>query len=420
MTASQQAYGAAALQQMDASAAIEDGLMAARAAAADAADAEAAAAAAEAAKFRKDPEAPSLHGGFEARRLEMLTVGGETNFASSTVAHAIGPAPPLPEPRPPSEQPSEPAEAHATGEAEVPPLPPVADLASAGLDVGLDGSGSARLKKGNTLPPLVSTSGIGSAYAYGAGEPPPPLPPPAQRLSGRLPRAVDGSVRLKKVRAPVVSEPAAAANPNLHNLLLEVPYKRGVHTISVNQRYLNHEPTFDPAFELLPAAAAFGTLQTSWLCRFKLQLVNVSNLPQRFTIKGPAGGVVRVVYTPGVAAPGMTVPIDIEVCSSAPIELHEVVTIVTEREEISLPVSATILDADAYAEGTGTRTAGVRVISTEPRDPLLGKTVAPLVSDVGPGTKRFSAPSRDLNYTRPDFFAEPPSDDEADAPPQEP
>jgi len=198
------------------------------------------------------------------------------------------------------------------------------------------------------------------------------------------------------------------------NLLLEVPYKRGVHTVSVNQRYLNHEPTFDAAFELMPARADFGPLMAGAVYRHALKLVNVSNLSQRYSIKQNARA--KVIHSPGVVAAGMSVLLEVEVCEAAPSELHEVITIVTEREEISIPVSATIHGEGHPDAGRGRQRPGVRLLSSAAREPSLGKTVAPTVYDVGPGTKRFNAPSRNLNYTKPDFFAEPPSDDEDEAP----
>ena len=127
------------------------------------------------------------------------------------------------------------------------------------------------------------------ALAASASPTPQLLPPQSVRMSNRVPPRVDGSERMGRVGAPVVSQLPASANPNLMNLLLEVPYKRGVHTASVNQRYLNHEPTFDAAFELMPARADFGLLQAGCVYRFALKLVNVSNLTQGFNVKTRTG-----------------------------------------------------------------------------------------------------------------------------------
>ena len=59
---------------------------------------------------------------------------------------------------------------------------------------------------------------------------------------------------------------------------------------------------------------------------------------------------------PGVAAPGMAVPVEVEVASAEALDIHELVTVVTEREEISLPISATILGAATALTRTRTRT----------------------------------------------------------------
>ena len=206
-------------------------------------------------------------------------------------------------------------------------------------------------------------------------------------------------------------------------------------TASVNQRYLTHEQTFDAAFELLPASASFGVLKAGSLYRLKLKLVNVSNLPQRFRFEahgsGAASGIVKLVYTPGVAAAGMAVPVEVEVGSDETAEVREVVTVLTEREEISLPISATILEADAYAEYLASSKSGQRkgpavprLVSTSLRNPGLHKTMAARVGDQSAGAMRGLAPKtrgglglddeegEATVYKRPDFFAEPLSEDE--------
>jgi hypothetical protein len=199
----------------------------------------------------------------------------------------------------------------------------------------------------------------------------------------------------------------------LLNLLLEVPYKRGVHTVSVNQRYLNHEPTFDPAFELLPAAAHFGTLRAHAIYRFRLVLTNTSNLPQRFVVKHGPHQQSRMVFTPGVAAPGLSVPMEVEM-SAPPGELAESLSIVTEREEIVLPVTASVISANEF-DGLGQPlcAVGARMIAEAPRGLELGKTVPMTVNDPGPGTKRFAAPLRDPNAPRRPDFDDLSEDDEA-------
>ena len=379
------------------------------AAAAKAAAAEAAAI--EAAKIRKDPACPSYHNGFDDQVLPTIAIGGNLTFAKSDTGDMLGPTPAMPKQPKPATPAMDPTLPVATGDGgfgegefgaedtQGAPVEAASKLLASPFDRSRTGGMTA-------VPPLSQ-----KLHAPFAAEPP-ALPPAAQRLNSRVPPRVDGGVRASKVTAPTVSEMPAQANPNLLNLLLEVPYKRGVHTVSVNQRYLNHEPTFDAAFELMPAAATFGTLRAGCIYRFRMVLVNVSNLPQRFVVKHSPSA--KVVYTPGVAAPGLTVPMEVEIYQTdGGHEIHEVVTVVTEREEISIPVSATVLAAEEHdASGAPLPAAGVRMLATVPRDPELGKTVPLTVRDVSEGTKRFVAPAREWEGTRPNFHADGDSDED--------
>jgi len=170
---------------------------------------------------------------------------------------------------------------------------------------------SARARGAAMLPPLMAGSASNGLMMPFPNDQPPQLPPPSNRIVTNVPPTVYGTVRDGKVAAPTVSVNPAQANPNLMNLLLEVPYKRGVHTVSVNQRYLNHEPTFDAAFELMPARADFGPLMAGAVYRHALKLVNVSNLSQRYSIKQNARA--KVIHSPGVVAAGMSVLLEVEV-----------------------------------------------------------------------------------------------------------
>ena len=427
----QQQYAASAFLSGDDARAQETHREGSLAAAAAAEAAAAAAAAIEAAKVRKDPDCPSFHGAFATRAVGRVPVGGALSFADSQTRVELGPAPrvteeylrslaaPAPSPSPPAA-----ATGHGGGGGGGGADGPLADApidddarpmsadAAALLASPLD---SARRGGALAVPPLGTRQPQSSLL--GSTEPP-ALPPPASRLSAKVPPTADGRLRPGgKVRAPTVSEMPASANPNLLNLLLEVPYKRGVHTVSVNQRYLNHEPTFDAAFELTPAAAAFGAVRSGCTYRYRLLLTNVSNLPQRFTVQRARVAKARVVYTPGVAAPGISVPLEVEVAEAGPAELHEILTIVTEREELSLLVTATVLPEDAPAASLTPHgpDSGVRMIANTIRDPALTKTLALTTRDLGAGTKRFAAPPRPDPETklRPDIND--PDDDDDDA-----
>ena len=128
-------------------------------------------------------------------------------------------------------------------------------------------------------PPLKQRGGIDEVMASLGGDDGALL---ATLPGGRIPDAANGQ--------------KAIANPNMRNLLLEVPYKRGVRTSSINGRILNREPTFEPGFELMPAAAAFGTLRAGCLYRLSFKLINVSSLIQRFNVKSGNSAAMRVVY----------------------------------------------------------------------------------------------------------------------------
>ena len=177
MTSHQQSYSATAVRQMDYSAAAERQLRLEESAAAAKAAAEAAAAAEEAARFRKDPKAPSLHGGFEERRLKNVTVGGSSKYHDSTVAAALGPAPPLPE-KPPSPEPEAAAgsggeERVATGDGRFSPSSPPQ------FEDDMSG-GTPRGKA--ALPPLVTTQTLNASYGADGQVGLPPLPPMGTRL----------------------------------------------------------------------------------------------------------------------------------------------------------------------------------------------------------------------------------------------
>ena len=271
----QQKYASHAFQEAGHARELEERYEAQVAAEEAAEEARLAAEAAEAARVRKDPKSASFHGGFEKRELKMVPVGGEVTYCKSATKKGLGTAPPLPasvfQPRDSVtvEKPTGGGTMQFSGDEDDGAVAPSAEA----LALLADPLASPRNPH---LPPLPATSARMAPFL--SSDEPPQLPPPNVRMSSRVPLSVYGSERGGRVAAPTVSFPPAASNPNLMNLLLEVPYKRGVHTVSVNQRYLNHEPTFDAAFELLPARADFGVLAVGRVYRFPLKLVNVSNL----------------------------------------------------------------------------------------------------------------------------------------------
>ena len=117
----------------------------------------------------------------------------------------------------------------------------------------------------------------------------------------------------------------------------------------------------------------------------------------------------------------MSVEVEVELCEESACEVSEMATILTEREEIALPVTASVVaaeDPSAPMTTLGGRPRHVRLLATAPRDPALGRTLPRTTRDVDAGTKRFEPPARQPEYVRPDFFAEPLSDGEEEAAPR--
>jgi hypothetical protein len=226
----------------------------------------------EAARPKKAADAPSRQGGFQERSLQMVPVGGASmKYAGSMVAThvaeleaemlatrilpgletkalydtvgateldvvgvgCVGVAPP------------------ALGEREAGDRGSISFLDTQGVETEGEEAAEARQEKRSSLDsqyPNMAPPGTD-------GDTPVTMPPRAQRMSQSVPKDVYGNDRASKVQAPEVSLNAATANPNMRNLLLEVPYKRGVRTTSVNQRYLTHEQTFDAGFVRSPASS---------------------------------------------------------------------------------------------------------------------------------------------------------------------
>ena len=384
------------------------------AAAAAARQAEAdAVAAAEAAKPRKAPGVPSRTGGYGKALVQALPPGG--GYPGSATSDAVGPAADLPTGGGAAAL-AAPAAAPAAGDRVDPAgfdaYPPPADPPPHGV-----GGGTKR----RSLDAMFA-SGVISGLE-GGDDGVPVLPPRANRMSFSVPRDVYGDERAGKVAAPIVSEEMAGSNPNMKGLLVEVPYKRDVRTTSVNQRYLNTEQKFHAAFELMPHTAAFGKLKAGHVYRLPLKLINVSHLPQRFTLKEGASAALRAVYRPGMVAAGTSVPLELEVSSESAVEVRETLTILTEREEITLPVTASVLEPDAYAEyvaayGRGERRppgqAPPRLLATTARPADLEKVLAPRAGDNLGFTKGWAKPVKapETRGEAPDFFGEPPSDED--------
>jgi len=334
------------------------------AAASAVAEEEARLAAIEAARPRKSADAPSLNGAYQARLVRPVDFNGTGLSLTGTW----------------SEEASQATRFEAS--------PPVDTAAPSDGPESAPGAtpskgGGERINQGEAAVTAAATGATGEA---GAEEQPEAAGGKADQLQGQTLTSMPTETRLGAV---------AASQPNLRSLLLEAPYKRGVRTVSMTQRLAEPSPAFRPAFELMPARADFGALRVGCLYRLPLRLINVTAVPQRFTIHGGAPPL-KVVCKRGVAAPGMPVPLELEVGNDTEMELEATITVLTERESISLPVSASIVSAESLdaARAAPTDAPAPRLLSTTLRDPRLLKSYAPRPGDRDAGRLKGLAPER--------------------------
>ena len=279
---------------------------------------------------------PSRTGGYGKALVQALPPGG--GYPGSATSDAVGPAADLPtaaarrrSPHPPPHRRGRPSDP-AGFDAYLPPADPPHGV----------GGGTKR----RSLDAMFASGVISGLEGGGDGV---PVLPRANRMSFSVPRDVRRR-RAGKVAAPIVSEEMAGSNPNMKGLLVEVPYKRDVRTTSVNQRYLNTEQKFHAAFELMPHTAAFGK-------------------PRRPRLPPPAQAHQRLPPAAALHAQGGATP---SAPSTAPgwrrrggaagrgvVESRSrcaTLTILTEREEITLPVTASV--RARRSPNTSRRTAG--------------------------------------------------------------
>ena len=221
----------------------------------------------EAARPKKAADAPSRQGGFQERSLQMVPVGGASmKYAGSMVATQVVELEAemlatriLPGLETKALYGATVVEPPALGDREAGDRGSISFLDTQGLEAeGEEATGEESAEAAEARQ--EKRSSLDSQYPNMAppgtdGDTPVTMPPRAQRMSQSVPKDVYGNDRASKVLAPEVSLTAATANPNMRNLLLEVPYKRGVRTTSVNQRYLTHEQTFDAAFVRSPSSS---------------------------------------------------------------------------------------------------------------------------------------------------------------------
>ena len=183
----------------------------------------------EAARPKKAADAPSRQGGFQERALQMVPVGGASmKYAGSVVATQVAEAEAemlatrtldehgletkaLYGATVDSQGPEAQGEEAAAGE-EATGEEAAGEEAAAAAEAQQEMRSSLDSQFPNMAPPGTD------------GDTPVTIPPRAQRMSQSVPKDVYGNERASKVVAPEVSLTAATANPNMRNLLLEVPW----------------------------------------------------------------------------------------------------------------------------------------------------------------------------------------------------
>lgn len=90
-------------------------------------------------------------------------------------------------------------------------------------------------------------------------------------------------------------------------------------------------------------------------------MTNASLDSSRFGVKQPKRKEVKLLYTPGPVAPGITTKLEIECNTSVLGAIVDVVKIETEAETIEIPINAFVVPKTEYSES---KTAGkARLIS---------------------------------------------------------
>jgi hypothetical protein len=100
-----------------------------------------------------------------------------------------------------------------------------------------------------------------------------------------------------------------------------------------------------PSFVFLPAMADFGMIKTGVTYRMTCVLANKGHTSSRFQIQQPdqvPGVHLRVLYRPGMVAPGLERRMEIELCVMAEGVVNGDVTLRTEKHAFRLPIRASV------------------------------------------------------------------------------
>ncbi|XP_038079367.1 sperm-associated antigen 17-like isoform X2 [Patiria miniata] len=194
---------------------------------------------------------------------------------------------------------------------------------------------------------------------------------------------VNGEPRKESVRLPAAilgQKPGMV--PNEHFQVLEDPVRRKVYTSSIAGAEAKGIAPLSKmrGFEVVPGEVHFGTLREGCTYAFSVNLKNCGIDTCRYKVKQPPPATgLQVVYTPGPVSAGMKAVLELQLYAiavgvtgdSGQGSIGHHVEIITEMEQLFLPVTANILTAHEYDErcrtqGTPRVAAGVRMISARP------------------------------------------------------
>ncbi|XP_065057686.1 sperm-associated antigen 17-like isoform X2 [Rhopilema esculentum] len=186
--------------------------------------------------------------------------------------------------------------------------------------------------------------------------------------------SVTGDPRKEAVRLPASikgSKPGALPNHKFMNI--EEPVRRQVKTASIAGAVKPETTSRLRGFQLHPDLVDFGVLKEGVSYSQTVMLKNVGIDNCRFKVKQPPPSTgLKVIYTPGPVAAGMATRLDVEIFavavgvegSSGVGSINHYIEIISETDNLYLPVTAAILTSHEYDNRSETSPRGGPSVNT--------------------------------------------------------
>jgi hypothetical protein len=192
----------------------------------------------------------------------------------------------------------------------------------------------------------------------------PPSPvtvPPLRVIAGK--REMGSSMGMSGlIRAPPQQLPyhqdSAELVPNESYTAAEnsaAPKSRTVSSFLPTHSSNNLDESTFPTFAFLPATADFGLLRKGVTYRMTCVLANKGHTNSRFQVQQPDQSPsvhMRVLYRPGMVAPGLERRLEIELCALVEGSVQGVLIVRTEKSVFRLPIFAQVGSGDANGNAT--------------------------------------------------------------------